>query len=127
MAPRARQADCVAGRRRCLGRELLVSAHEAWKSTNPSDRLVGCHTTTGIYDTFGRAAPKLISTADHIVELVARLLLSCREEGVAVAFAILLLLLHMFAASCLPGFWEERICRTKVFLECSPQCLCPPA
>jgi hypothetical protein len=33
--------------------------------------------------------PKLISTADHNVELVARLLLSCQEEGVApLAFAM---------------------------------------
>ena len=72
-----------------MSRELLVSAHEAWKSTNPSDQLVGCHTTTGIDDILGRAAPELISTADHNVELVARLLLSCRQEGVApVAFAI---------------------------------------
>lgn len=60
---------------------LLVSAHEAWKSTNPSARLVGCDATTGIY--YGPGRSGLISTADHLVELVVRLLLSRRKDGVA--------------------------------------------
>lgn len=80
---RARQADCVS----CLGM-WLVSAHQAWKSTIPSPSLVGCDATTGIVD--GSVRSGLISTADHLVELVLRLLLSCREEGVAVTFDILL-------------------------------------
>lgn len=110
------------GRRRCLGRELLlVSAHEAWKSTNPSDRLVACHTTTGIDDTFGRAEPKLISTADHNVELVARLLLSCRQGVTPVAFAILprdSSYLLLFAVSYLLGFRKRRkLVSTNGFLE----------
>lgn len=66
----------------------LVSAHEAWKSTIPSPSLVGCGATTGIVD--GSARSGLISTADHVVELVLRLLLSCWKEGVAVTFDILL-------------------------------------